>query len=172
MTRTVVEKIQTEKCGREMIQAVSRRHLKAEARVRFQDTAFQIYSEHSGIGTGFSPSASVFPCQYHSTITPYSFIHLPPTLYNVFLPVLQFSPVRIIPPLLHTHPSIYHPHCIMFFSQYFSFPCQYHSTIAPHSCSYTHCSSPEGQAGEAWEPSIKQFSFFNRRELRKKKLTV
>ena len=34
---------------------------------------------------------------------------------------------------LHTHPSIYHPHCIMFFSQYFSFPCQYHSTIAPYS---------------------------------------
>ena len=31
-----------------------------------------------------------FPCQYHSTIAPYSFIHLPPTLYNVFLPVLQF----------------------------------------------------------------------------------
>ena len=40
---------------------------------------------------------------------------------QVFLPVLQFSPVSIIPPLLHTHPSIYHPHCIMFFSQYFSF---------------------------------------------------
>ena len=38
-----------------------------------------------------------------------------------FLPVFQFSPVSIIPPLLHTHPSIYHPHCIMFFSQYFSF---------------------------------------------------
>src|SRR5215813_3133860 len=77
-----------------------------------------------------------FPCQYHSTIAPYSFIHLPPTLYNVFLPVLQFplsvsfhhcsifihlstthtvqrfspstsvSPVSIIPPLLHTHSSI------------------------------------------------------------------
>ena len=31
-----------------------------------------------------------FPCQYHSTITPYPFIHLPPTLYNVFLPILQF----------------------------------------------------------------------------------
>jgi hypothetical protein len=30
------------------------------------------------------------PCQYHSTNAPYSFIHLPPTLYNVSLPVLQF----------------------------------------------------------------------------------
>ena len=39
-----------------------------------------------------------------------------------FLPVHQFSPVSIIPPLLHTHSSIYHPRCIMFFSQYFSFP--------------------------------------------------
>ena len=70
----------------------------------------------------FSPSTSVFPCKYHSTIAPYSFIHLPPTLYNVFLPVLQFSPVSTIPPLLHTHPSIYHPLFIMFFSQNFNFP--------------------------------------------------
>ena len=74
-----------------------------------------------------------FPCQYRSTIAPYSFIHLPPTLYNVFLPALQFSPVSTIPPLLHTHPSIYHPHSIIFFSQHYSFPCQYHSTIAPYS---------------------------------------
>jgi len=41
-----------------------------------------------GNGTDFSPSTSVFPCQYHSTIAPYSHIHLPPTLYNVFLPAL------------------------------------------------------------------------------------
>jgi hypothetical protein len=33
---------------------------------------------------------SSFPCQYHSTNAPYSFIHLPLTLYNVFLPVHQF----------------------------------------------------------------------------------
>ena len=111
----------------------------------------------------FSSQYFSFPCQYHSTIAPYSSIHLPPTLYNVFLPALQFplsvpfhhcsipiqpstthtvkcfspstsvSPVSTIPPLLHTHPSIYHPRCIMFFSQHFSFPCQYHSTIAPYS---------------------------------------
>jgi len=54
-------------------------------------------------------------------------------LGQISLPVLQFSPVSIIPPLLHTHSFIYHPHCIMFFSQYFSFSCQYHSTIAPYS---------------------------------------
>jgi len=72
-----------------------------------------------------------FPCQYHSTIAPYSSIRLPPTLYNVSLPVLQFSPVSIIPPLLHTHSSIYHPHYIIFLSQYFSFPL---------SVSFHHCS--------------------------------
>ena len=31
-----------------------------------------------------------FPCQHHSANAPYSFIHLPQTLYNVFLPVLLF----------------------------------------------------------------------------------
>ena len=49
-------------------------------------------------------------------------------LEKVFLPVLQFSPVGIIPPLLHTHPSIYHPHNIIFSSHHFSFPCH---TIPP-----------------------------------------
>ena len=51
-----------------------------------------------------------YPRQYHSTIAPYSFIHLPPTLYNVFLPVLQLFLVSIIAPLLHTHPFIHHWH--------------------------------------------------------------
>ena len=32
----------------------------------------------------------IFSCQYNSTNAPYSFIHLQPTLYNVFLPALQF----------------------------------------------------------------------------------
>ena len=104
-----------------------------------------------------------FPCQYHSTNAPYSFIHLPPTLYSVFLPAHQFplsvpfhqcsilirsstthvvqcfspstsvSPVSIIPPMLHTHSFIYHPRCIMFFSQHFSFPLSVSSTTAPYS---------------------------------------
>jgi len=30
------------------------------------------------------------PFQHHSTNAPYSFIHLPPTLYNIFLSILQF----------------------------------------------------------------------------------
>jgi hypothetical protein len=47
--------------------------------------------------------------------------------YQEFL----FSPVSTIPPLLHTHPSIYHPHCIMFLSQHFSFPL----SVTFHHCS-------------------------------------
>ena len=79
----------------------------------------------------FSQYISVFPCQYHSTIAPHSSIHLPPMQYNVFLPVLQFYPVSIIPPLLHTDPSIYHPRCIIFFSQGFSFTL----SLSLHHCS-------------------------------------
>ena len=92
-----------------------------------------------GLVPRVSPSTSVFPCHYHSTISPNSFTHLPPTLYNIFLPALQFSPVSIIPPLLHTHSSIYHPHCIIFFSQYFSFPL----SVSFHLCSMTIYPSPK-----------------------------
>ena len=72
--------------------------------------------------SGFYLSISLSLCQYHSSNAPYPFIHLPPTLYNVSLPVLQFSPVSIIPPTLHFHSFTYYPHYIMFLSQYFSFP--------------------------------------------------
>ena len=57
----------------------------------------------SGTVTGLSPSTSFSPCQYLSTNAPYPFIQLPPTLYNVSLPVLQFSPVSIIPPMFYIH---------------------------------------------------------------------
>ena len=133
MTRGVLEKIQAEKGGGEIVQVVIRRHFTVEDRVRSQESAFQICFRQSGNGRSFSPSTSVFPCQYYSTIPPYSSIHLPPTLYNVFLPALQFYPVSTIPPLLHTHSSIYHPHYIMFLFQQFCLPSQYHSTIAPYS---------------------------------------
>ena len=49
----------------------------------------------------FPPLSVSFP---HCSI----FIHLPPTLYNAFLPILQFSPVSIIRPLLHIHSSATH----------------------------------------------------------------
>ena len=53
-----------------------------------------------------------------------------------FMPSTSVSPVSIIPPMFHTHSFIYHWRCIMFFSQYFNFPCQYHSTNAPYSFIY------------------------------------
>ena len=107
-----------------------------------------------------------FHCHNRSTNAPYSFIQLPPTLYDVFLLILQFplsvsfhqcsilihstttdaiwcfspstsvSPVSIIPPIFHTHSFIYHRRCTMFFSKYVSFHCQYHSTNAPYTLIY------------------------------------
>jgi hypothetical protein len=52
-------------------------------------------------------------------------------LWEFSLQVLQFSPVSIIPPMLHTHSYIYHQSCIMFLSQYFSFP----MSVSFHQCS-------------------------------------
>jgi len=86
-----------------MAQVVSRQPVTADTQVPSQVSPGEICGGQSSTPAGFSPSACIVPCQYCSTIAPYSFIHLPPTLYNVLLPVLLF------------------------------FPCQYHSTIAPFS---------------------------------------
>jgi hypothetical protein len=56
--------------GRAMAQAVSRRSLTAEARDRSRVSPCGIFGGQSGTGTGFSPSTSVFPCQFHSTGPP------------------------------------------------------------------------------------------------------
>jgi hypothetical protein len=64
-----------------------------------------------------------------------------------FLPVLQFSPVSIIPPMLHTHLFIYHRCCIMFLSQYFSFPL----SVSFHQCSILTHLSPKLQNLRNWQ---------------------
>jgi hypothetical protein len=56
--------------GRAMAQAVSRRSLTAEDRVRSRVRPCGIWGGQSGTGTGFSPSTSVFPCQFHYTGVP------------------------------------------------------------------------------------------------------
>jgi hypothetical protein len=53
-----------------MAQAVSRRPLTAEARVRSRVSPCGICGVQSGNGTDFHPSTSVFPCQFHSTGAP------------------------------------------------------------------------------------------------------
>jgi hypothetical protein len=54
----------------EMALAVSRRPRTAEAWVRSRVSPCGICGVQSGTGTGFSPSSSVFPCQFHSTGVP------------------------------------------------------------------------------------------------------
>jgi hypothetical protein len=53
-----------------MAHAVSCRRPTAEARVRSRLSPCGICGRQSGTGTGFSPSSSGFPCQFHSTGAP------------------------------------------------------------------------------------------------------
>jgi hypothetical protein len=54
--------------GSAMAQVVSRRPLTAEARVRARVNPCGICGGQSDTETGFSPSSSVFPSIYHSTV--------------------------------------------------------------------------------------------------------
>jgi len=53
--------------GPAMLHVVGSRSVTMENRVRSRVSPFGIRGELSDILTGFSPSTSVFPCQYHST---------------------------------------------------------------------------------------------------------
>jgi hypothetical protein len=61
--------------GCAIAQAVSRRLLTSKAWAHSQGSPCGISGGQSGTGTGFSPSSSVFPCQYHSTAAPYSLMY-------------------------------------------------------------------------------------------------
>jgi hypothetical protein len=56
--------------GRAMPQAVSRRPVSAEARVRSRVIPCGICGGQSSTETGFPPSTSGFPCEFHSTGAP------------------------------------------------------------------------------------------------------
>jgi hypothetical protein len=56
--------------GRAMAQAVTRRPLTVEARIRSRVSPRRICGGQSGTGTGLSPSTSAFPCRFHCTGTP------------------------------------------------------------------------------------------------------
>jgi hypothetical protein len=56
--------------GCTMAQAVSRRPVTAEARVRSVVSPCGICGRQSGTGTSFRSSTSVFPYQFHSTSSP------------------------------------------------------------------------------------------------------
>jgi hypothetical protein len=57
-----------------MAQAVSRRPVTSEARVRAQVIPCGICGVHSGTGTGLFPSSSVFLSQYHSAVADHTHI--------------------------------------------------------------------------------------------------
>jgi hypothetical protein len=54
-------------------QVVSRRPLTV-TRVCYRYTTSRIFSEQSDTGTGYSPSYSVFCCQYYSTVASQSYL--------------------------------------------------------------------------------------------------
>ena len=75
----------------------------------FDPTSFDVeFLVYSGTGTSISLQYFSFPCQYHYHCS--ILIH-PSTTHAVycFTPSTSVSPVNIIPPLLHTHPSIHPP---------------------------------------------------------------
>lgn len=62
----------TRRCA--MIQALGRRPLTAETRVRSQGSSYGICGGHNSSGTGFSPDTSLLNCQFRSSAPYFIFI--------------------------------------------------------------------------------------------------
>jgi hypothetical protein len=123
-----------------MAETVSRRPLTAEAQVRSHARTHEICGVHSGPGTDFSPSTSVFPCQFHSTNAPLSPVStIPPTPHSPLS--VSFHQRSILPCQFHSNnaplssvstiPPTLHSPLPVSFHQRSTLPCQYHSTNAP-----------------------------------------
>ena len=62
--------------GRVVAPAVILQHANGQIRTRSQVRRWGICGGQGDTGTCFSPSNSVFVCQYHSTDAPYPFLHV------------------------------------------------------------------------------------------------
>ena len=70
-------------CGHAMVQDVKSQPVVIVALAHSQVSISRIYGGKSGTVIGFSPRTAVFPCQYHSTNTRYSFINLSSALCSI-----------------------------------------------------------------------------------------
>jgi hypothetical protein len=77
------EVLEGKKLWNQMAHMVSHWPLAMETSVQSQTSPCGICDGQSGIGKGFSLTAAFFPCAYHSTHAPYSFIHLSLVLCNL-----------------------------------------------------------------------------------------
>ena len=59
--------------GCAVVLTVNRQPLIPGVRIRSQASPCDIYGGQRGTGSGFPPTTSVFPCQCHSTSTPYTY---------------------------------------------------------------------------------------------------
>ena len=69
-------------CSCAMVQVIKHWPLTTQAQVKSYTSPGKICAGQSDTETGFCLSISGFPCQYHSTKAPSSFIHVSQTLYN------------------------------------------------------------------------------------------
>ena len=98
--------------------ADSTRVLRLPLSVSFHHFSIPTQFYFASIIPSFLCPRSVFPCQYHSTISPYPLSFPLLVSFHHFSVLAQFSHVSIIPPFLRTH---------------LVFLCQHFSTIFPSS---------------------------------------